>query len=79
MPRSSWQIHRDGRTHYVDINDRDVVCGSHAGSELSDEAGGCTHEEFLGGQLQGDIRAVYGEETLKEIVAAVRARAASTG
>ncbi len=74
MARSSWQVVRGGRTYYVDVTDHEVICGSHAGSEASDEAGACSHGEFLAGRFQDVVRGDHGDDTVVQVLAAVKAR-----
>ena len=39
---------------------------------MSDNAGTCTHEEFLGGRFQDLIYQDFGEEVLNEVIKAVK-------
>jgi len=69
----SWERTEGRRVHYAQLTAREVIVGSHAGSGHTDDAGSCTHEEFLAGRFHDVVRASLGAEALAELLAAVRA------
>jgi hypothetical protein len=77
MPKTSWEISKGGQTCYVYLNDREVIAGSHWGSGHTDNAGSCTHEAFLAGEFHDVIRSDFDEDTLQEIVEAVKSQASA--
>ena len=66
-----WERTRGGVTYYVSIEPQRVVVGDHRGSGHTDNAGTCTHAEFLAGRWHGEIRANMGPRVLAEILAAL--------
>ncbi|MHA1147931.1 MAG: hypothetical protein ACTSR8_06765 [Promethearchaeota archaeon] len=69
--KTSWEIIEGRRTNYVDVHYNEVVIGSHYGTGMSDNAGSCSHREFLEGEYQGLILETFGKEVLDEVVYAV--------
>jgi len=70
--KTSWETVKNGRTHYIHVERREVVVGSHFGTGMSDNAGTCSHEEFLEGEFQSMILNDFGEDVLNEVIKAVK-------
>ncbi len=70
--KTSWEIVNNGRTNYVYVERNQVVVGSHYGSGMTDNAGTCTHKEFLEGRFQNLIYQDFGQEVLDEVIKAVK-------
>ena len=66
-----WERTRGGVTHYVSIEAQHIVVGDHRGSGHTDNAGTCTHAEFVAGRWHDDIRRDMGPRVLAEILAAL--------
>src|SRR3989338_523351 len=61
---------------YCQVTAYEVVVGSNpGGTGHTDNAGACSHADFLRGQYQDLIRHDLGEEVLQEVIAAVKATA----
>lgn len=59
---------------YCQITKSEVVVGSNPGKTgHTDNAGSCSHAEFLGGQYHDLIKKDLGEEVLQEVIASVQA------
>jgi len=71
MARTSWERTREGVTYYVSVEPTQVVVGEHRGSGHTDNAGTCSHAEFVGGRWHDHIRTNMGARTLSEILAAL--------
>lgn len=72
-----WENVRGVVVHYAEVNEREVVVGSHSGSGHTDFAGACSLEEFLvDRRLQDAVLSEHGEATLAEMIEAVRKAAA---
>jgi hypothetical protein len=69
--KTSWEKTEGRKTHYVYVHYKEVVVGSHYGTGMSDNAGVCSHEEYLNGQFQGLIRDIFGSEILDQVTYAV--------
>jgi len=69
--KTSWEKTRSGRTHYCNVCPREVEVGDHHGSGHSDNAGRCTHQEFLEGRFHSAIRSAFGGRVLTNVIAAV--------
>jgi len=70
--KTSW-VKTDGRrTDYIDIHYNEVVVGNHYGSGMTDNAGTCSHEEFLAGRFQDLILNSFGQKILNEIIDVVK-------
>jgi len=69
--KTSWEKTKSGRTDYCHVLIRRVELGSHHGSGQSDNAGFCTHQEFLEGRFQAEIRDIFSAGILRSVVAAV--------
>lgn len=70
--KTSWE-HKEGmHTEYIYVNYNEVVVGDHWGSGLTDNAGACSHEEFLTGRYQDLILERFGQEILDEVILAVK-------
>lgn len=67
---TSWRRQEGAWTYWCDVDAFWVNCG-HLASTTTDNAGRCTHEEFLEGQFQDSIRTDLGEEVLGEVIDAV--------
>lgn len=59
---------------YVHVRASEVVVGEHYGSGQTDNAGACSHAEFLAGRFQDIVRSHHGDRVLAEVIAAVKAR-----
>lgn len=60
--------------HYCQVTAYEVVVGSNAGGTgHTDNAGACSHADFLKGQYHDLIRENLGENVLQEVIAAVKA------
>jgi hypothetical protein len=70
--KTSWEKTKSGHTHYCYVKPHRVWVGDHHGSGQSDNAGSCTHREFLDGQYQSLIRDVFGKKVLGEVITAVK-------
>ena len=70
--KTSWEIVHEGRTHYIQVERAQVVVGSHYGSGMTDNAGTCTHEEFLNGRFQDLILQEFDKTVLDEVITAVK-------
>ena len=73
MAKTSWEVTRSGRCHYVDVHAKHVIVGSHCGTGQSDNAGRCTHEQFLDGRFQDIVEREHGTDVLDEVIQAVKA------
>ena len=69
--KTSWETKDGKRTSYVHVETYKVIVGEHYGSGHIDNAGTCTHAEFLKGRYQDEILAAFGRTTLNEVIAAV--------
>lgn len=69
---SHWETRKGTWTHYVSVDACQETVGEHAGSGHTDQAGACSHAEFLAGRYQDDIRATHGEDVLRAVIATVR-------
>jgi|GEM_PF-6119979 len=67
-----WSKSNGRGQRYVRVDAYEVVVGEHFGSGHSDNAGTCSHAEFLAGRFQDLIRDDHSARTLAEVVAAVR-------
>ncbi len=66
--------HWENGPHYVSITPYEVVVGSNpGGTGHTDNAGSCSHKDFLSGTYQDLVREQMGEAILAEVVAAVKA------
>lgn len=75
--QTSWERKKGEITHYIRINHLFVIIGSHAGSGHTDNAGTCSHEDFLndslrGRQFQASIQREFGDDLLTAVIAAVQ-------
>ena len=70
--KTSWEKNTGKRTDYVDVHYNEVVVGYHYGSGMTDNAGTCTHDEFLKGRFQGLIEERFGKDVLEQVILAVR-------
>jgi len=68
----NWEKQIDQTTHYIHIDHIGVVFGSTLGSGHTDNAGTASYAEFLAGRFQDDIRRIFGENVLKDVIASVR-------
>ena len=68
----NWEKQIDKTTHYVQINHLQIVFGSMQGSGHTDNAGTASHADFLAGRFQDDIRRIFGESVLRDVIASVR-------
>lgn len=68
---TSWEriVLAENRQHYLYVHPHEVVCGSQGSSVFSDNAGSCTHAEFVAGQLQYAVRTDFGEGVVAEVLA----------
>ena len=69
--KTSWQETKGKRTIYIDVHYNEVVVGHHYGTGMTDNAGACSHQEFLEGRFQGLIEERFGKEVLNEVLYAV--------
>ena len=58
---------------YIHVGSKSVTVGEHHGSGRTDNAGVCSHAEFLHGKFQSLVLKTHGPETLAEVIAAVKA------
>lgn len=72
---SYWEKKEAGETLYIQIETFHLIFGSHAGSGHTDNAGRCSHADFLAGMFQKEIGHKFGIAVLDEVKAAVRAAA----
>jgi hypothetical protein len=70
----SWERFDGSMEYYALVNPHDVVVGSRGQSAFTDNAGSCTHEEFLAGMFHDVIRRSLGEAVLQAMIADVRGR-----
>ena len=73
--KTHWEKTKGDHLDYVELHDENVLVGSNEGTIESDSAGICSDADFLAGRFHDLILAAFGEQTLAEIVAAVRLRA----
>lgn len=59
---------------YVHVRVHDVVVGGHYGSGHTDNAGSCSHAEFLAGRYQDVVLEDLGQEVLDEVLAELATR-----
>ncbi len=67
--KQSWQITRDGRPYFIEINPREVVIGE--GSPPNDVGTAVSYLKFLAGEWHDHIRANFSEAVLREVIDAV--------
>lgn len=70
--KAHWETRKNGECFYVNLGDNWVEVGSHRDSGQTDNAGRCTHAEFLEGRWQNSIRSDMGERVLAEIIRSLR-------
>lgn len=70
--KTSWKKIKKKHTHYINIEDSKIVVGSYIKDGHSDNAGSATFREFLDGQYNHQIKDIFGEEVLEEVISAVR-------
>lgn len=68
---SSWEVTRGGVTYYVSIEATQIVVGDHRGSGHTDNAGTCSHAEFIAGRWHDHVKTNMGARILAEILAAL--------
>lgn len=71
--KTSWIKSEGRRTDYIDVHYNEVVVGYNYGTGMTDNAGACTHKEFLGGRFNGLILERFGQNILSEVIATVKA------
>ena len=71
MTTTYWERTRDGTTYYVSIEATQVLVGEHSGSGHSDNAGTCSHAEFVAGRWHAHVKANLGSGVLSEVLAAL--------
>jgi ankyrin repeat protein len=62
----NWEKTTGKQVHYLSITDREVVLGDHWGTAMSDNARACSHQDFLTGELQSQVRQIFGAAVLAE-------------
>ncbi len=67
----NWEKQLDKTTHYIHIDHTSIVFGSTLGSGHTDNAASASYADFLDGRFHADIRHVFGETILEEVIAAV--------
>ncbi len=67
-----WEKKKDKTTYYIRIDHFQIIVGEHQGSGHTDNAGVASYADFLAGHFQSDIRRVFGENVLDEVIAAVK-------
>ena len=72
MSVTSWEARSGGRTDYLSVERHYVILGEHYGSGHTDNAGRCTHDEFLGGRWHAEICERFGKRVLAQALEAVR-------
>ena len=68
---TSWEKIKDRRTYYASVTLREVVVGDHFGSGHTDNAGSCSHADFIKGTYQSHVKTYLGENVLKEVLYAI--------
>ena len=68
----NWEKKIDQTTHYIHIDHVHVIFGSTLGSGHTDNAASISHAEFMEGRFHAEIRELFGENVLSEVLAAVQ-------
>lgn len=69
---TGWE-RKDGQvTHYIHIDYRSVVIGSHMESGHTDNASSCGYDAFLGGHFHDHIRNYFNDSVLNAVVESVK-------
>ena len=68
----NWEKKNNQTTHYIRIEHTQVIFGSTLGSGHTDNAASASHANFLAGRFQADIRDLFGESVLAEVIASVQ-------
>ena len=67
----NWEKKLGKPTHYIHVDHASVVVGSTLGSGHTDNAGSASHTEFLDGHFHNNIRDIFGENILDEVIISV--------
>jgi hypothetical protein len=67
MPKQ-WEIVDGRHVQYLQLTATGVILGSHWGSPATDNAGACSHADFLAGRFQEMVRRTFGEQVLAEVL-----------